>query len=54
VNFLDADRLAGKDRTEVNLLATETDLAEIGDDNDFVVERIVDIGQSTGTLGTAS
>ena len=46
MNFLDADCLAGEDRAEVNLLATETDPAAISDDNDFIVERIVDIGQA--------
>jgi hypothetical protein len=46
VNFFDADRLAGKDRAEVNLFVTETDAAAVGDDDDFVVEGIIDIGQS--------
>jgi hypothetical protein len=38
--------LAGEGRAEVNLFATQTDPAAIGDDHDFVVEGIVDIGQS--------
>jgi hypothetical protein len=38
--------LAGKDGAEVNLFAAQTDAATIGDDNDFVVEGIIDIGQS--------
>jgi hypothetical protein len=51
VNFLDADRLAGKDRAEVNLFATETDPAAIGDDNDLVMEGIINIRQAL--IGTA-
>src|SRR5260370_42246171 len=46
MNFFDADGLAGKDRTEVNFLAPQTDAAAVGDDNDLVVERVIDIGQS--------
>jgi len=46
VNFLDADRLAGKDGAEVNLFVAQAEAAAIGDDNDFVVEGIIDIGQS--------
>src|SRR5260370_8322594 len=46
MNFFDADGLAGKDRTEVNFLAPQTDAAAVGADNDLVVERVVDIGQS--------
>jgi hypothetical protein len=46
VHFFNADGLACKDRTEINFLATETDPAAIGDDDDFVVERIIDIRQS--------
>jgi hypothetical protein len=46
VHFFDADGLACKDRAEVNLFATETDPAAIGDDNGLVVERIVDVRQS--------
>jgi hypothetical protein len=45
-HFFDADSLAGKDRAEVNLFAAQTDASAIGDDNDLVVERIVDVGQS--------
>jgi hypothetical protein len=44
LNFFNADGLAGKDGAEVNLFATETDAAAIGDDNGFVVEGIIDIG----------
>lgn len=43
MNLLDADCAAGKDGTEVNVLVTETDAAAIGDDCDFVMERIIDI-----------
>jgi len=46
MHFFDADRLAGEDSTEVNLFATQTGPAAIGDDHDLVVEGIVDIGQS--------
>src|SRR5260370_15115891 len=46
MNFFDADGLAGKDLTEVNFLAPQTDAAAVGDDNDLVVERVIDIGQS--------
>ena len=46
MNFFDADCLAGKDRAEVNLFATETDLAAICDDHDFVVEGLINIRQS--------
>jgi hypothetical protein len=42
VNFLDADRLAGKDGAEVNLFVPQTDPAAMGDDDGFVVEGIVD------------
>ena len=35
-----------KDGAEVNLLAPQTDPAAIGDDHEFVVEGIVDIGQA--------
>ena len=38
--------LAGKDRTEVNFFGSQTDAAAVGDDNDLVVERVVDVGQS--------
>ena len=46
MHFFDADRLAGEDSTEVNLFATQTGPAAIGDDHDFVMEGIVDVGQS--------
>ncbi len=46
MNFFDADGLAGEDRAEVNLFAAQTDAATVGDDDDLVVERIIDIGQS--------
>jgi hypothetical protein len=46
VNFFDADGVAGKDRAEINLFATQTDAAATGDDNDSVVQGIIDIGQS--------
>jgi hypothetical protein len=51
VNFFNADRLAGKDGAEVNFFAAQTDAAAMGDDNDFVVEGIVDIGQSLVDAG---
>jgi hypothetical protein len=46
VNFFDADRLAGKDRAEVNFFVPQTDAFAIGDDNNFVVKGIIDIRQS--------
>jgi hypothetical protein len=46
VNFFDADRLAGKARAEVNFFVAQADAAAIGNDNDFVVKGIIDIGQS--------
>jgi hypothetical protein len=46
VNFFDADGLAGKDPAENNLFAAQTDAAATSDDNDFVVQGIIDIGQS--------
>ena len=46
MHFLDADRLAGEDGAEGNLFAPQTDPTAIGDDHDFVVEGIVDIGQA--------
>ena len=45
MNFLDADRLAGEDVTEVDLFVAETDAAAMGDDDGLVVEGIVDVGQ---------
>jgi hypothetical protein len=33
VNFFDADRLAGKDRAEVNLFVPQTDPDAMGDEN---------------------
>jgi hypothetical protein len=41
-----ADRLAGKARAEVIFFVAQADAAAIGDDNDFVVKGIIDIGQS--------
>jgi hypothetical protein len=46
VNFFDADRLASKDRAEIDFFVAQTDAAAIGDDDDFIVEGIIDIGQS--------
>ena len=46
MNFLDADRLPGKDGTEVNLLVPQTDASAVGDDNGLVVEGIINVGQS--------
>jgi len=45
VHFFDADGLAGRDLAEINFLATEADAPTVGDDDDFVVEKIIDIGQ---------
>jgi hypothetical protein len=46
VNFLNADRLAGKDGAEVNFFVASANATAIGNDDDLVVEGIVDIGQS--------
>ena len=46
MNFFDADRLASKDRAEIDFFAAQTDAAAIGDDDDFIVEGIIDSGQS--------
>jgi len=46
VNFFDADGLAGKNGAEINLFATQTDAAATGDNYDFVMQGIIDIGQS--------
>ena len=46
MNLFDADRLAGKDRAEINFFAAQTDATAMGDDDGLVVEGIVDIGQS--------
>src|SRR6266403_4307560 len=51
VNFFDADSLASKDRAEIDFFAAQTDAAAIGDDDDFIVEGIVDIGQSLISAG---
>ena len=46
MNLFDADRLAGKDRAEINFFVSQTDATAMGDDDGLVVEGIVDIGQS--------
>jgi len=46
VHFFDADGLTGEERAEVNFLVAQADAPAIGDDNDFVVKGIVDIGRS--------
>ena len=46
MNFFKADRLAGKDLAEVNLLIAQTDAAAAGNDDDLVVKGVVDIGQA--------
>ena len=46
MNFFDADGLAGKDGAEVKFFVPQTGASAIGDDNNFVVKRIIDIGQS--------
>ena len=46
MNFFDADGLAGKDRAEVNFFAAQADASATSDDDDLVVKRIIDIGQS--------
>jgi hypothetical protein len=46
MNFLDADRLAGKDGAEVYFFVSQTDASAIGDHDDLVVEGIIDVGQT--------
>lgn len=46
MNFLDANGLASEDRAEVNFLLADTDVAATSDHDGFVVEGIVDVGQS--------
>jgi hypothetical protein len=46
VNFFDADGLAGENGAEVDFLVAEIDAPATGDDDSFVVEGIVDVGQS--------
>ncbi len=53
MNFFDADRLAGKDLTEVDFLGAQTDSAATGNHDRFVVERVVDVGQSLARLTDA-
>lgn len=45
MHFFDADRLAGKDRAEINLSSAHTDATTVGDHDGLVVERIIDVGQ---------
>src|SRR5580704_5056849 len=52
LNLFNAHGLTGKNLTEVNFLASETDSAAMGHDNRLVVERIVEVRQSrVGTSG---
>jgi hypothetical protein len=52
VDFFDADSLSGKDLAEIDFLVTQTDAAATSDHDGFVVEGIVDVGQSgVGTRG---
>ena len=51
MNFFDADGLAGKDGTEVNFFAAQADAPATGNDDDLVVKRIIDIGQSLLSAG---
>ena len=46
MNFLDADGLAGEDTAEVDLFVPQTDAAAVGDHDDLVVERIIDVGET--------
>ena len=52
VDFFDADGLAGKHRREVNSLVAQANASAVGDHDDFVVEGIVEAGQSL--IGPAS
>src|ERR1700734_297217 len=46
LNFFDAHGLTGKDLTEINFLATETDAPATSDHDGFIVEGIVDVRQA--------
>jgi hypothetical protein len=46
VHLFDADCLASEDLTEVDLFATQTDAAATGDHNGFVVQGVIEVGQS--------
>ena len=43
--FFNADSLAGEDLAEIDFLRAQTDSAATGDDDGFVVEGVVDVGQ---------
>jgi hypothetical protein len=45
-NLLDADALAGKDLAQVDLASVEADACAGGDDDAFVVQRIIQLRQS--------
>lgn len=46
VDLLDADLLTGEDGAEVHLVPLVADAATGGDDDGFVMERIVELGKS--------
>ena len=46
MHFPDADGLAGEDRAEIDFFLAQTDATAAGDHDGFVVEWIVDVGQS--------
>ena len=46
MHFLDADGLTGKDLAEIDFLVVETDATTASDHDSFVVEGIIDVGQS--------
>ena len=46
MNFFDADGLAGKDLAEIDFLVAQTNAPATGHHDGFVVEGIVDVGQS--------
>jgi hypothetical protein len=43
---VNADSLAGEDLTEVDFFGAQTDSAATGNHDSFVVEGVVDVGQS--------
>ena len=46
MNFFDADGLAGKDLAEIDFLVAQTNAPATGHHDRFVMEGIVDVGQS--------
>ncbi len=50
MHFPDVDGLAGEDRAEIDFFLAQTHATAAGDHDGFVVEWIVDVGQSLVNL----